>query len=182
DLAVVRAGVGADGDGQELLPEDEVEEADQRIEDRRLDDRVPVHRQNVADQHVLEVLGLLRRLTHDQNRRGGGDDVDDADDRLLRNARLALHFRQREDGRADDREAEGPEVAHAAVDVEAGQQRHGRPQRGDLGERKVDEDDPPLHHVNAEVGMNAGQDQAGQKRQNEKRKNLHYFSAFTSSL
>ena len=66
--------------------------------------------------------------------------------------------------------------------VVAGQQRHRRSERGDLRERKVDEDDAALHDVHAEVGMDAGQHEAGQKRQNEKRKNLHYFSAFTSSL
>ena len=41
------------------------------------------------------------------------------------------------------------------------------PERRDLGEREIDEDDPPLDHVHAEVGVNAGQDQAGRERRGE---------------
>jgi hypothetical protein len=43
------------------------------------------------------------------------------------------------------------------------QQRHGRPQRRDLGEREVDEDHAPLDDVHAEIGVDAGQDQARRK-------------------
>ena len=50
------------------------------------------------------------------------------------------------------------------VEVVAGEQRDGRAERGDLREREVDEDDPALDHVHAEVGVDAGQDEAGQKR------------------
>ena len=61
------------------------------------------------------------------------------------------------------------------VEVEAEQVGDRGAERGDLGEREVDEDDPSLHDVNAEVGMDAGEDQAGQKRQVEKRKKVCHY-------
>jgi hypothetical protein len=42
-----------------------------------------------------------------------------------------------------------------------------RAQGRDLGEREVDEDHPPLHHVDAQVGVDAGQDEAGRERGGE---------------
>ena len=41
------------------------------------------------------------------------------------------------------------------------QQRDRGAERGDLREREVDEDDAPLHDVDAEIGVDAGEDQAG---------------------
>ena len=40
-------------------------------------------------------------------------------------------------------------------------------ERGDLRERQVDEDDAALHDVDAEVGVDAGQDQAGHEGSGE---------------
>ena len=47
------------------------------------------------------------------------------------------------------------------------QQRDRRAERGDLREREVDEDDAALDDVHAEVGVDAGQDQARDERRRE---------------
>ena len=128
------------------------------------------------------MLGLLWGLAHDEDGGRGGDGVDDPDDRLLRDACLAMHAGEGEDCRSDDRESERPEVAHAAMEVVARQERHCRAQRGDLREGEVDEDDPALDDVDAEVCVNAGENESRQERRDEKHHNVHYFSAFVSSL
>ena len=47
------------------------------------------------------------------------------------------------------------------------EQRDGRAERGDLREREVDEDDPPLDDVDAQIGVDAGEDQAGDERRRQ---------------
>jgi hypothetical protein len=72
--------------------------------------------------------------------------------------RLAMHARHGEDPCADD-----------------------RPERGDLRQREVDEDHAALDDVHAEVGVNAGENQSGQKRQIEKRKNVSHLASRVGS-
>ena len=52
------------------------------------------------------------------------------------------------------------------------QQRDRGAERRDLREREVDEDDAPLDDVHAEVGVDAGQDQAGDERRGQKANDL----------
>ena len=47
-----------------------------------------------------------------------------------------------------------------------------RPQGGDLGQGEVDEDHTSLHDVNAEVGMDAGEDQAGREGRGQELEDL----------
>ena len=47
------------------------------------------------------------------------------------------------------------------------QHRDRRAERGDLGERQIDEDDAPLDDVHAEVGVDAGEDEAGDERRRQ---------------
>ena len=42
-----------------------------------------IDRQNAAHQHLLDVLGALRRAIDDHDRRRGRHDIDDADERFL---------------------------------------------------------------------------------------------------
>ena len=51
--------------------------------------------------------------------------------------------------------------------------RDGGAQGGDLRQRQVDEDHAALHHVHAQIGMDAGQNQAGNEGPDQKRKNFH---------
>src|SRR6185369_4010754 len=99
----------------------------------------------------------------------GGDRVRDPDDRLLGNPRVAAADRGKDRG-ADEREREAGPVdgARMRIAVRPGQQdRHRRAERGDLGEREVDEDDSPLDDVNAEIRVDAGDDQAGHERREQ---------------
>jgi hypothetical protein len=48
-----------------------------------------------------------------------------------------------------------------------GQQGQGEAERGDLGERQVDEDHAAGEHVQAEIGVDPREDQAGQERQGQ---------------
>ena len=77
---------------------------------------------------------------------------------------------QREHRRADEREAEAEPVDAGGVRIAAGerqQHRDRRAERRDLREREVDEDDAALDDVHAEVGVDAGENQAGGKRRRE---------------
>ena len=62
---------------------------------------------------------------------------------------------------ADEGEAEREQIRHAGVEIEAGEVGDGRAQGGDLRQREIHEDDAALDHVNTEVGVDAGEDQAG---------------------
>ncbi len=57
------------------------------------------------------------------------------------------------------------------------QQRDGRAERRDLRERQVDEDDAALDDVDAEVGVDAGQDQARDERRREELQDRHELIA-----
>ena len=99
---------------------------------------------------------------------GGGrrDGVADADDGFLRNPRAAAADRRKHE-RADEGEHQADPVDDRRVRVAVGerqQQRDRRAERRDLRERQVDEDDAALDDVDAEIGVDAGQDQAGDKR------------------
>src|SRR5258707_15867576 len=50
----------------------------------------------------------------------------------------------------------------------SGQEGHADAERGHLGQGQVDEDDPARQHVQAQVDVDAGEDQAGQEGQPEK--------------
>ena len=62
--------------------------------------------------------------------------------------------------RADEGEPEREQVGGVGVEVIAGEVCRGRAQRRDLRQRQVDEDDAALDDVDAEVGVDAGEDQA----------------------
>jgi hypothetical protein len=71
------------GDGQEFLAEDVVEDTDGAVEDGGFFHFSPGDGEDVADEHVLQVLGLTGRLAHQKNRGGGRDGIRDADKRFL---------------------------------------------------------------------------------------------------
>ncbi len=78
---------GIHRDRQKLVAKHVVEDSDCAVQKRGLPDFGPRHREDVADQHVLQVLALRGRLAHRQDRRRRRHGVADADDRFLRNAR-----------------------------------------------------------------------------------------------
>ena len=56
--------------------------------------------------------------------------------------------------------------------------RDGCAQRGDLREREVNEDDPSLDHMQSEIGVNAGDDQARRNRRREELKDVQVHSGY----
>ena len=143
-----------------------MKDADAAYSPRRRHHFLRRDREDVADEHVLQVLASGRRLAHRQNRRRRRHRVGDADDRLLRNPRL-LAADRREQHRAQEREGEADPVDGRPVRIAARdrqQQGNGRPERRNLRERQVDEDDSALDHVHAEIRVDAGDDQARQER------------------
>ncbi len=92
---------------------------------------------------------------------------------------------QREHRRADEREAEADPVDAGGVRIAAGerqQHRERRAERRDLRERQVDEDDAALDDVHAEVGVDAGEDQAGGKRRRQELQDRRSPSATVPAL
>src|SRR5467141_4655000 len=160
------------GDEQEFLAENEVKEADSTVEQRGFDHLGPGDGENIADKHVLEMLGFAGGLAHQENGHSGGHGISDADEGFLRNMAAAA-ARESENGGAEKGEAEADPVGAAAVRVHPRDNSHDGAQRSDLRESEVHENDASLNNVHAKIGMDAGQNQARQERQNQKRKNLH---------
>ena len=80
---------------------------------------------------------------------------------------------QRKNPGAEKREGQADPIGKAPVRVHARDHGHSRSQSGDLCESQVNENYSALDDVHAEVGVNARQNEAGDKRQNQKRKNFH---------
>ncbi len=153
-----------------------MEQSDGAVEKRRPLHLRPGDRQDVPHQHVLQVFGFAGRLAHRQDGGGGSDRVRDADERFLRDVR-ASRSHQREDGGAQKRETQADPVGAAPVRVHPRQDGDRGPQGGDLRQRQVDENHPPLHYVHAQVGVDAGQDETGHERSREEFKRAQvYFS------
>jgi hypothetical protein len=128
--------------------------------------------QQVADEHVLDVLRPVRRVLHQQDGERRRDGVGDADDRLLGHP-VHQPPGEREQQRPHEGEAEGDRVGLAAVGVVAVHEGHRGPEGRDLREGDVDEDHPPGEHVDAQVGVDAHQDQAREERYREKVEDGH---------
>ena len=60
-----------------------------------------------------------------------------------------------------------------AVRIDAVEHRDGGAERRDLRQRQIHEDHAALHHVDAQIGMNAGQNQARDEGSQQKRKSVH---------
>ena len=174
------------------MPEDVMKQPDGAVERGGLRHLGPRDGEDVADEHVLEVLALRRRLAHRENRRGRRDRVADADDRLLGDAR-AVPADRREDERAEKGEREADPVDDRRVRIAAGdreQDRDRRAERRNLRQRQIDEDDAALDDVHAEIRVDAGEDQARDERREEERQHRRvehhfapvFFIASTSSL
>src|SRR5262249_34308796 len=110
------------GDQKKLAPEQEVKQSDEPVEKRGLSDFEPGHRQDVTHEHLLQVLGLLSRLTHCQNGGRQNDRIADANDDLLRNA-YTMTTNQRKDHRSNKRETETNPIRSFAMRIHREQRR-----------------------------------------------------------
>ena len=89
---------------------------------------------------------------------------------------------ERQDHRAHDGGGQRVGVGLPGLGVVADEERGGGAQRGDLGHRDVHEDDLAGQHVDAEIGVDAGEHQAHQERRPQDRDQVgeHYCSALAS--
>ena len=131
-------------------------------------DSVPVS-EDVAGQDLLEVLGALRGAVDQQDRGGGGDHVDDADQRFLRDARRP-RAREGEQDRREQREGERIAVGRRTERGMAEHEGDRRAERRDLRQREIDEHDVAGQHLDAEIGVDADEAEGHQKRRPQKRR------------
>src|SRR5229473_348979 len=169
-------GLRVGGDQQKILAEDVVENPDDGIERRRAPHYILGNRQDVSDEHVFQVLGFAGGLAHDQDGGSGGYGVGDPDEGFLRNVR-APRARHREDARAEKGERKADPVGTGPVRVHAYEYAHRGAERSDLRQRQVHENHTALDNMHAEIRMDSGNDQAGQKRPLEKFQNFHLSSS-----
>ncbi len=155
--------VGCEGDLEEAPPEGDVQAPHQGVDHGGLDHRRPGDPEQAAHQGLLDVLGPLGGPVGHQDGPGQGHRVDDADDGLLGDA-LVPHPGHGEDGRPRHREAQGEQVGPRAVRAQAEEVAAGGAQGRDLGQGQVDEDDPALDDVHAQVGVDAHEHDAGGER------------------
>ena len=109
------------------------------------------------------MLGALRRAVDQQDRGRRRDDVNDADQRFLRQARCP-GAREREQHGREQREGERVAVGGGALRRMAEHEGRGRAERGDLRQREIDEDDVARQHLDAEPGVDADETHRHQKR------------------
>src|SRR6266436_8732165 len=136
-----------------------MKDADNAVEDGGFANFWPGNGEDVADEHVLEVLGFAGGFAHEQDGGGGSNGISDADKSFLGNVASARASESKDSG-AQEREREADPVRSAAVRVHADDDGNGSSKRGDLGECKVHENDAPLDHVHAKIGMNPGENEA----------------------
>ena len=140
-----------------------MEDTDGTVKNGRLANFGPRDGEDVTDEHVFEVFGLAGGFAHEEDGGPGSYRVSDADESFLRNV-AAPCARKRENGSAEKGEAEADPVGAAAVRVHPDENSHRGTQRGDLCESEIHEDDAALDNMHAEIGVNAGENQARNKR------------------
>jgi hypothetical protein len=74
-----------------------------------------------------------------------------------------------EDSGAEKREREADPVRGPAMRVHADDDGNGSTERGDLRESKVDKNDASFHNMHAKIRVNAGEDEARDKRRKQER-------------
>ena len=119
------------------------------------------------------MFGALRRPIDQQNGRRRRDDVDDADQRLLRHAR-APGPREGQQHGGKQGECERIAIGRHALRRMAEHEGDRRAERRDLRERQIDEDHFARQDLNAEIGVDADQAYRHQERRPEKCERLDH--------
>src|SRR5207247_1785734 len=115
---------------------EKVEDPDSAVDKRRLANFWPGDSQDIADEHVLEVLGLAGGFAHKKNGGGGSNGVGDADKSFLGNMASA-RASESEDSGANKGEREADPVRGPAMRVHADDDGDCSAKRGDLRQREV---------------------------------------------
>ena len=145
-----------DGDREEFLSEDKVENQDKGIQNRVANDGWHRDEQDVSHQHVLQLFPARRRFREDQYRGRRSCGVDNTDERFLRNSFLA-HARDRKQAGTDKREGERKqsdrEIVAGKVGIVAKDHGIRRPQRRNLRESEIHENHFSGNDMNAQVDV-----------------------------
>ena len=160
------------GNKQEFFSKNEMEKADRRVEDSGLDHFTFRDRENVAHEHVFQVFRFARGFAHEQDGGGGSNSVGDTDKSFLRNVASAA-ARYSENRGTEKGEAETDPVRGAPMRVHADDDGDGCAKRSNLRQGEVNKDDAALDDVHAEIGVDAGEDEAGDKGQDQECENFH---------
>src|SRR6266446_6362214 len=128
-----------------------MKDADGSIEQSRLANFGPGNREDVADEHVLEVLGFAGGFAHEQDGGSGSHGVSNADKSFLGNVASAGASESRDSGANGDGSAESR----------------------DLGKGQVHKNDPTLDHMHAQIGVNPCENEARDKGCEQERQNFH---------
>src|SRR5438093_1148789 len=155
-------------DGQKLLAKDKVKDADGAIKKSRLANFGPGDGEDVANEHVLEVLGLAGGFAHEEDGGGGSNGVSDTDESFLGNVASA-RASESEDSGAQEREREADPVRGTAMRVHADDDGNSGAKRGDLRESEVHKDDATLDNVHAKIRVDPGQNEARDERCEQER-------------
>src|ERR1700738_3607036 len=169
------------GDKQKFFAKNKMKCADSAIEDGGFDDLNAGDGKNIADEHVFEVFGFAGGFAHQKNGERGSYGVSNTDESFLGNM-AAPCSRKSENGGADKSERQADPIGAATVGIHTRDDGHNGAQGGDLREREIDEDNAALDDMHPEIGVNAGENEAGHKRQNQGRKNLHRHDLLVSLL
>ena len=113
------------------------------------------------------MLSLLHGLAHGENGGRGSHGVTNADDGLLRNARVVA-TNGGEHRRAQEGECQTGPVYAVAVGIEPVEHTHRGAERRNLCERQIHEDHAALYHVHPKIGVNPCQNETRNEGRREK--------------
>src|ERR1700676_294845 len=137
-----------------------MEHADRAVDQGSGPNLQPVDGENIAYQHFLEVFSFRYRFAHGENRGPRRNGVTDADDGLLRNASV-MRLDGRKNGCSQESETEAGPIRSSPMRIETIKHRNGAAEGGDLRQGEIHKNDPALHHVNAQISVDASENEAG---------------------
>src|SRR5438445_1164017 len=152
-----------------------MENANHAIKHGRMPHLWPRDGQDIADEHVFQMLGFACGLAHSEDSGCRGNDVGDPDECFLRNPRTPQPH-QRENGRTEKGKSQADPVGCAGVRVESYQDADRCPECSKLCQRQVYEDDAAFDYVHTEIGVNAWEDQTRYERRQQVSKHFHSSS------
>jgi len=158
------SGFGAETQRQELPAEYHMDQADDSEDSSGFQHLGFACQQDIADEHPFEFFVSFRAGTQHQKARGGGHDVDDADQRFVRHPAMVEFPHQGEQEGAGQGEGQGKKINAAAFGFEPHDQARRGAERGDLGEGKIYEDDLPFDDVQPVIDENRRLQQTGDDR------------------
>src|SRR6266705_2455739 len=154
-----------------------VEHTQRGIREGELQDRgLERDPEDTAGERLLNRLPAARHLVRHEHGCGGGYDVHDADERLLRHSPPfgMRRAREGEEQGAHRGSHERERVGPGRVGLHMDEQRRQAPQRRHLSEREIDEDHFARNHVQPQVRQHGDEHHAGHERRNHQLQTTHH--------